>query len=306
VDRCVTAADAGATPSELEVGRQESSLRAARRGDVTAREQVLEEFLPLIRRVARTYAAATALDAEELTQEGVVGLFTALERYDPDFGVPFWSYASWWVRRMMQRLVAELTLPVVLSDRAMRQLVSVKHAREDHEQAYHCEPSISELVELTGYSLDQLDSLTCVELCPRSLEEQLHGDEGAGGTLADLYADPSAEEGYASVERELDAEVLRHRPNDLCDRERTVLRARYGFDGPPRTLQALGSELDLTAERVRQIQQHALETLRRAGSTVLSEVVRSYVEADEPDGEHDLGSGERNEAIDQESPAQVA
>jgi RNA polymerase sigma factor (sigma-70 family) len=246
---------------------------------------VVEEFLPLIRHVARAYVGATALDAEDLVQEGVVGLLTALERYDFAHGVPFWAYASWWVRRMMQRLVAEITLPMVMSDRAMRQLATVKHARQDHEQAHHCEPSTRELVDLTGYTEDQLDSLTCVDLRPRSLEEPFRGDDGGGGSLAELFADPTGEEGYDTVEREVDADALRHMPNELGDRERAVLRARYGFDGPPQTLQALGAELDLTAERVRQIQQHALETLRKAGSTVLSEVVLARVEAAPRDDE---------------------
>lgn len=280
MDRCVTAVDARSAPGEFEAGCQGLSVRAAQCGDLAARQQVLDDFLPLIQRVARSYAGVTSLDGEELVQEGVVGLFTALERYDLALGVPFWAYASWWVRRMMQRLVAELTLPMVLSDRAMRQLASVKHARQDHEQAHHREPSSGELVERTGYTQDQLDSLMCVELCPRSLEEQLQGDDGVGSTLADLFADPRAEDGYDTVERELDADALRHMPNALGSRERAVLRARYGFDGAPQTLQAVGSELHLTAERVRQIQEHALETLRAAGSTVLSEVVRDYVEAD--------------------------
>jgi RNA polymerase primary sigma factor len=262
-------------------------VRAAQCGDRAAREQVLDDFLPLVERVARSYAGVTSLEREELVQEGVVGLFTALERYDCALGVPFWAYASWWVRRMMQRLVAELTLPVVLSDRAMRQLASVKHARQDHEQAYHREPSSGELVERTGYTQDQLDSLMCVELCPRSLEEQLQGDDGAAGTLADLFADPRAEDGYDTVERELDAEALRHMPNDLADRERVVLRARYGFDGPPQTLQAVGHEIHLTAERVRQIQQHALETLRASGSTVLSQIVAEHADAEALDSEAD-------------------
>ena len=279
MDRCVTTVDARTAPAEFDAGRQALSVRAAQCGDLAAREQVLDDFLPLIQRVARSYAGVTSLAGEELVQEGVVGLFTALERYDPALEVPFWAYASWWVRRMMQRLVAELTLPVVLSDRAMRQLASVKHARQDHEQAHHREPSSGELVERTGYTQDQLDSLMCVELCPRSLEEQLQGDDGAAGTLADLFADPRAEDGYDTVERELDAEALRHMPNDLADRERAVLRARYGFDGPPQTLQAVGSELHLTAERVRQIQEHALERLRAAGSSVLSQVVAEYAEA---------------------------
>jgi RNA polymerase sigma factor (sigma-70 family) len=271
VDRCVAAVDGRSAPAELEAGCQGVRVRAAQSGDRAAREQVLDRFLPLVERVARSYAGVTSLDGEELVQEGIVGLFTALERYDLALGVPFWAYASWWVRRMMQRLVAELTLPVVLSDRAMRQLASVKQARQDHEQAYHCEPSSEELVERTGCSHDQLDSLKCVELRPRSLEEQFQGEDGATGTLAELFADPHGEESYDAVERELDADALRCMPNDLGDRERAVLRARYGFDGAPQTLQAIGSELHLTAERVRQIQGHALETLRAAGSTVLAD-----------------------------------
>jgi RNA polymerase primary sigma factor len=255
-------------------------VRAAQCGDRAAREQVLDDFLPLVERVARSYAGVTSLEREDLVQEGVVGLFTALQRYDLALGVPFWAYASWWVRRMMQRLVAELTLPVVLSDRAMRQLAFVKHARQDHEQAYHREPSSEELVERTGYTHDQLDSLMCAELCPRSLEEQLQGEDGVAGTLADLFADPQAEDGYDTVERELEADALRHMPNDLDDRERAVLRARYGFDGAPQTLQAVGTEIHLTAERVRQIQEHALETLRAAGSTVLSQIVAEYADAE--------------------------
>ena len=273
MNHCVTAVDGRSAPAEFEPGCQGLSVRAAQRGDRAARKQVLDDFLPLVERVARSYAGVTSLDGEELVQEGVVGLFTALERYDLTLGVPFWAYASWWVRRMMQRLVAELTLPMVLSDRAMRQLASVKHARQDHEKTYHRAASSDELVERTGYTHDQLDSLMCVELCPRSLEEQLQGEDGAGGTLADLFADPQAEDGYDTVERELDADALRHTPNGLDDRERAVLRARYGFDGAPQTLQAVGDEMHLTAERVRQIQEHGLETLRAAGSTVLSAVV---------------------------------
>jgi RNA polymerase sigma factor (sigma-70 family) len=261
----------------------------AQAGDTAARQRVLDDFLPLIRRVARNYAGVTALATDELVQEGVVGLFTALERYDLALGVPFWAYASWWVRRRMQRLVAELTLPVVLSDRAMRQLAYVKHARQDFERTHHCEPSDSELAERTGYTHDQLDSLACVELVSRSLEEQLQGDDGGAGTLGDLFADPRGQEDYDTVDRELEADALRLRPNELGDRERVVLRARYGFDGPPQTLQAVGSRLDLTAERVRQIQEHALEMLRLAGSTVLAEVVR-----DGPDTRRDPAGDRRS------------
>ena len=76
----------------------------------------------------------------ELMQEGVVGLLRALERYDPEVG-PFWPYASWWVRQAMQRLVAELTRPVVLSDRALRQLARVRNAHSEHLRSVRSEPS---------------------------------------------------------------------------------------------------------------------------------------------------------------------
>jgi RNA polymerase sigma factor (sigma-70 family) len=280
VDRGVATPDASAPPNASGGVRPRSLVRAAQDGDADARARLLEEFLPPIRRIARTYSATAAVDAEELVQEGAVGLLTALERYDPDLGPPFWAYASWWVRRMMQRLVADLTMPLVLSDRAMRQLACVKHARHDHEQMHHCEPSTGDIAEATGYTQDQLDSLMCVELSPRSLDEQILGAEGAPGTLGEMLADPRAEDGYDSIEHELDADTLRHRPNDLCERERVVLRARYGFDGPIQTLHEVGDDLDLSAERVRQIQQLALEKLQLAISTVLSESVGEHLEED--------------------------
>ena len=88
----------------------------AKAGDRRARAQLVEAFLPAIAAVARVYRGRGQIERAELMQEGVVGLLRALERYDPDRGVPFWGYAAWWVRQAMQQLVAELARPVVLSD----------------------------------------------------------------------------------------------------------------------------------------------------------------------------------------------
>jgi RNA polymerase primary sigma factor len=91
-----------------------------------ARGALLEAFTPLIGNVARGYRGASGVGRAELMQEGVVGLLRALERYDPELETPFWAYASWWVRQAMQQLVSELSRPVVVPDRAARQLACVR------------------------------------------------------------------------------------------------------------------------------------------------------------------------------------
>jgi DNA-directed RNA polymerase sigma subunit (sigma70/sigma32) len=112
----------------LPVGVERRLVAAAQSGDRRAREELVEAFLPLIASVARVYRGSRTITRVELMQEGVVGLLRALERYDPEQGVPFWGYASWWVRHAMQQLIAELTRPVVLSDRSLRQLAALKRA----------------------------------------------------------------------------------------------------------------------------------------------------------------------------------
>jgi RNA polymerase primary sigma factor len=91
-----------------------------------ARGALIEAFTPLIGNVARGYRGASGVGRAELMQEGVVGLLRALERYDPELETPFWAYASWWVRQAMQQLVSELSRPVVVPDRAARQLACVR------------------------------------------------------------------------------------------------------------------------------------------------------------------------------------
>jgi len=84
--------------------------------------------MPRIAAMARHYRISPNVERVEVLQEGVAGLLRALERYDPDRGIPFWAYARWWVRQSMQRLVAELTRPSVLSDHALRQLSRIRDA----------------------------------------------------------------------------------------------------------------------------------------------------------------------------------
>jgi RNA polymerase sigma factor (sigma-70 family) len=230
-----------------------------------ARGDLVNAFLPLIVSVARIYRGSAVARAE-LVQAGVVGLLKALERYEPERGTPFWAYASWWVRQAMQQLVSELTRPVVLSDRAQRQLARVRDAHRTYLQTHAREPSPGQLAEQTGLTRLQVENLIAAERKPRALEEPVGCDEGVVGTFGDLLADPVAEDAYDRVPRRLEMERLPGLMGALTDRERTIVRGRFGFDGPEQTLRELAGTLGVSAERVRQIEHEALGKLRMAAT----------------------------------------
>jgi RNA polymerase primary sigma factor len=237
---------------------------AAKDGDHDARDALVDAFMPLIASVARLYRGSAAVNRVELMQEGVVGLLRALERYDTALDTPFWAYASWWVRQAMQQLVSQLTRPVVLSDRAIRQLTRVRDARREHLQSHGSEPTCDQLAAETSLGRSQVEDLIVAERSPRALDEPLRGEEGAGATLGDLVADPHAEDAYERVPQQLAVEALPQLLRELTDRERRILCSRFGLEGPARTLREVAGELGVSAERVRQLEQRALEKLRVA------------------------------------------
>jgi DNA-directed RNA polymerase sigma subunit (sigma70/sigma32) len=236
-------------------------LVAAREGAGPARDRLVETYMPLIGSVARTYRGANAVEHAELMQEGVVGLLRALQRFDPDMGTPFWAYATWWVRQAMQQLVSELGLAVVLSDRAQRRLARLKDVQRTWRQRRGGEPSVAELARETGLSRDQVGSLFVAERRPRGLEEVVGADDG-GPTYGDSIADPRAEDAFDAAPLIPVAERLPRMLDALSDRERRIVRGRYGLDGHRQTLHELGESLGVSAERIRQIEHGAIGKLR--------------------------------------------
>jgi RNA polymerase sigma factor (sigma-70 family) len=164
----------------------------------------------------------------------------------------------------MQQLVSELTRPVVLSDRAARQLARVKEAQRHHLQVHGREATIDQVVAATRMTRAQVEHLMVAERHPRALDEPVNGEQGMLGSFGDLLADPGAEEEYERVPRRMDVEALPQLLETLTERERTVVTGRFGLDGQERTLREIGDRLGVSAERVRQIEQRALERLREA------------------------------------------
>jgi RNA polymerase primary sigma factor len=161
----------------------------------------------------------------------------------------------------MQQLVSELTGPVVLSDRALRHLARLKEAHGEALRAGGREPTRAQLAERSGLSGEQVDDLLAFQRAPRSLDEQVEGDDGAVGTFGELIADPLAEDAYERVLAAIEVEELRTMLSRLSGREQEILRARYDDE---ETLAEVGRRLGVSAERVRQLERHALAKLEAA------------------------------------------
>jgi RNA polymerase sigma factor (sigma-70 family) len=235
----------GLTPED------ELALVCAAQPDGSAwRPALVDAYLPLVARVARGFPAPAFIDREDLIQEGIAGLLHALPRYDIEVGTPFWAYASWWVRRGMQQLVAELGRPVVLSDRAARELAQINHACRGHLERHGREPTTSQIASATTIA--------------RSRVERLVAAARTGSSLArdEAVADPDGENAIERIDAQVAAEQIEDLIAELPDRDRAVIRARYGIGMATSTLREIGSRLGLTSEAVRQIELRALDRLR--------------------------------------------
>jgi RNA polymerase sigma factor (sigma-70 family) len=236
----------------------------ARNGDPSEREELVNAYLPMIVSVAYAYRRSSGLDLDELTQEGVVGLLRALERYEPERGVPFWAYAAWWVRQAMQQVVSELSRPVVLSDRAVRQLARIKDAQRGFGQTRRREATAAELSAMVGLPTSQVEKLLCTDRPARGFDERMGAEAGDGATVGDLLADPPAHDAYERVPHQVLASQIPGLLGHLTDRERTVISSRYGLGCREQTLREIAPRLGVSAERVRQIEQDSLAKLYAA------------------------------------------
>jgi RNA polymerase primary sigma factor len=236
---------------------------AAESGDSDACRRLVEAFLPAIGDMARSFKNSK-VDRVELLQEGVAGLLVAARRYDTTLKTPFWAYASFWVRKAMQELVADLARPLVLSDRAVRELAKIRRARTEYLQTHGVEPNTEELSRATGLTSAQLERLQATERAPRSLQERLTAGNEGTATVGDTIVDPTAERAYQQVLDAFEMRDVRDLAEQLDERERLVIRAHYGLGQDAQTLGEIGAGLGLTAERARQIEAGALGKLRAA------------------------------------------
>ncbi len=225
-----------------------------------ARARLISANLRLVVSIARRYQGSS-LSLLDLIQEGSLGLMRAVDKFDPERGFKFSTYATYWIRQSVGRAIADqgrtVRLPVHLGERVNR----LTRARQRLAQTLDRDPTLSEIAQDLGLTTEQVVRTEQAAMVPCSLEEE-HNSDG-GGSLADMLSDSSQPSPLEQVSHQLLRADLSEALKHLSDRERRIIELRYGLNGEqPLTLEKIGQRLELTRERVRQLEAEALKKLR--------------------------------------------
>ena len=243
---------------EIDLGRR------IREGDESARSKLIERNLRLVIPIAKKYRGR-GLPFGDLIQEGNIGLMRAADKFDPEKGFRFSTYATWWIRQAVQRAIADkartIRVPMHMGEKIRKMARAYNELSTEHQR----EPTDEEVAERLGWNVGRVKDVKSAIPDATSLNQPLSSDEGSS-ELGDLVEDERELEEAGEVVRELETRRLMKSVERLPERQRRVLVRRYGLDGEkPSTLADLSEELAVSRERVRQLQREAERALRDEG-----------------------------------------